>query len=899
MPEINSTGSTLPIPDSTRLLGQLPANEGGAPRAFSIAELVEKIMGGAAGTITRDTVIARKALLGQPATNGVDEFIGVHPFFEGSVTCGHAVDGWSGMPGRFASQADHFHYKLAVRSVAAGSAAERAQLMYSARADGTSSINLFGHEAEIGSVELQSEHSIDTTATSVSGSPSFTGTVRVRYTVSHGLSLNQRVLFRVTSAVAGIQASFFSAIVTQAPTLVGGVWEVLLQVSGLDANHWDATKAANTATQNADWRVLTLTAGAINDANKVSLARDTTGPSDQVLITWSTAHGLLAGANVVLWTDGALTGITGFWPGFHSGYVVEVPSTTQVRVRFRNQRVQGIDSLSGTATSAVSTWFLFAGTLDPHHEAMPAANALMAQRDATGRTRRLALGESDVWVDDEWSIGVGGLDNTLRGARGDLRLGRHSMRHMIGARSPMGGVRPHNDGVASGGMTSLTFGPTIGAGLYTVIAIVQMPSAPPAADRGIFILNPDTGFNGVLLSDGGNFQLHSSASTTSASAAPWLGQVVVLELRRTTVALELWVNGALLITHSGTGWDTTMQSTTQLRVGGAYTSGQRYTEAIYRVWLLPHLLTSADRDFLLIHGRLPDELQWGGATAAYTSSFTSTADSWVQNMGNAALTTTGNIDSVSGVDDTLRVTNTSGASLAMQLTRASTLVVGKRYRVTLDYFAETGSGMAFLGLGFAGLKMNTGDNVAIVENSWQTGRTFEFVATQTAMFLCIFTTAAGSSGGSIAAGKNLWLKNIAVTRLGPTVAQDYGVGCGNQVPDQSGNGYHATLVAPFSHLVQTRTGQVRQRVTASGNTQISAGIPTNARITGVTATAAGTVTLSIGNASGGTQVVNAQALSAGRQDVTLAGRFSSTGNLWANLSSGVQVDLTIHFEIAD
>ncbi len=901
MPEINSTGSTLPIPDSTRLLGQLPANEGGAPRSFSIAELVEKIMGGAAGTITRDTVIARKALLGQPATNGVDEFIGVHPFFEGTVTCGHAVDGWSGMPGRFASQADHFHYKLAVRSVAAGSAAERAQLMYSARADGTSSINLFGHEAEIGSVELQSEHSIDTTATSVSGSPSFTGTVRVRYTVSHGLSLNQRVLFRVTSAVAGIQASFFSAIVTQAPTLVSGVWEVLLQVSGLDGNHWDATKAANTAAQNFDWRVLTLTAGAINDANKVSLARDTTGPSDQMLITWSTAHGLLAGANVVLWLDGALTGLTGVWSGFRSGYVVEVPSATQVRIRFRNQRVQDILNLAGTATSSASTWFLFAGTLDPHHEPQPSANALMAQRDAGGRTRRLALGESDVWTDDEWSIGVGGLENTLRGRRGDLMLGRHSLRTMIGSRAPAGGVRSVNDGVTLGSLTAGLFGPTIGTGPYTVVAVVQMPpSAPPAGHRGICTINADGVAHSVLVTAQGDFFFYTvGGNATSPVASQLWGQMVVVEMRRTTTAVEVWVNGALVITYSGATWNDSFPSTTEFRVGGAFAAESRYVDVVYRAWLFPHLLTSVDRDFILTHGRIPSELQWGGVSATYSSTFSAGSDSWGQNMGNAALTTTGNIDSVSGVDDTLRVTNTAGSALAMQLRRDGTLVVGKRYRMTFDYFAEAGSGMAFLGLGFHGLKQNTNDNLAVVEGSWQTGRVFEFTATQTNLFLFVATTAAGNSGGQIAAGKNLWLKNIAVTRLGPTVAYDFGVGVGNQVHDQSGNGYHAVLYAPFDHVVPVRNGQVRHSTSTSGNTQIAAGIPANARITGITAWAANPVTLSIGTSSGGTQVVNAQSLNLGLQDVALAGRFSVGGTLWVNLSSAIFVRITISYEIIE
>lgn len=837
----------------------------------------------------------------------------------GSGTFRHRQRVWSGGPaGKFADTADHSHgNELLIK------ADEANQVRYGwhngiyTSRSGVTVYSNAGLALQLGlTAYTGTKDSIDTSGTQASFNVGeVSGVVKLRFTNSVQLDVGTVVLFQTTTAVAGIQASVYSAIVTQAPTLVGSKWEALVKVYGLDANHWSAASAANTAAQNAFWFLWFLSASEVAGGSKVSLTRDTAGPTDQLIATFGAAHNLVADQIVSLFVGATTTGLTGTSIGyFNGGYVTEVVSSTVVKVRVRNMRA-GMNSFSGS-TTATGAWFFFPGVRDPFHELIPSANLISGWRNqTTGAVDRVAVGGGCDVVDGVTNAAAIGFDQVVQtsdtlvagtGPRnfmslrsGDLGLNGDSLRTMIGCRAPAGGVRALNDGAAAGGVTTVTYGPTIGTGVYTVVAIVQMPPSAPPADRGIILLNPDSGFHGIFITDGGNLMIHTSGSAAAVSASPWFGQAVVLEMRRTTTAVELYVNGALVITHSGTGWDNTLQSTTQLRVGGAYTTAQRYNDVVYRAWLFPHLLTQSDRSFIVAHGRIPSQLQWGGVTAAYTSAFSGGSDSWVQNMGNAALTTTGNIDSVSGVDDTLRVSNTAGAPLAMQLRRDATLVVGKRYRMSFDYFAEAGSGMAFLGLGFHGLKQNTNDNLAVVEGSWQTGRLFEFTATQTSLFLFVATTAAGSSGGSIAAGKNLWLKNIAVTRLGPTVAHDFGVGVGNQVHDQSGNGYHATLFAPFDHVVPVRNGQVRQRVTASGNTQILPGIPTNARITGVTANAAGTVTLSVGNASAGTQIVNAQALSAGRQDVTLAGRFSTTGNLWANLSSAVQVDLTVHYELAD
>lgn len=140
-----------------------------------------------------------------------------------------------------------------------------------------------------------------------------------------------------------------------------------------------------------------------------------------------------------------------------------------------------------------------------------------------------------------------------------------------------------------------------------------------------------------------------------------------------------------------------------------------------------------------------------------------------------------------------------------------------------------------------------------------------------------------------------WHDSITVTRIGAIVDLDFTMGCGNQLQDASTNGFHVNLFGGFSWLNPKDFGQLRVTVSASGNTQFPVGLPAEAMITGVAARAAGAVTLSIGTASGGTQVVNAASLSTGRNGpLTVASAFPG-GTLWGNLSAAVATDITINF----
>jgi hypothetical protein len=75
-------------------------------------------------------------------------------------------------------------------------------------------------------------------------------------------------------------------------------------------------------------------------------------------------------------------------------------------------------------------------------------------------------------------------------------------------------------------------------------------------------------------------------------------------------------------------------------------------------------------------------------------------------------------------------------------------------------------------------------------------------------------------------------------------------------------------------------------------------IPTNAIIEDIVVNSTGSATVSVGNASAGTQIVNGASVVSGRQKLTIATPFSTTGNLWVNASSTATLQFTILYTIA-
>jgi len=515
-------------------------------------------------------------------------------------------------------------------------------------------------------------------------------------------------------------------------------------------------------------------------------------------------------------------------------------------------------------------------------------------------TQTISATQTQLWYKQTGTGPTGWSSNTTVDTLNANQLASANISNVSGARTPMPGVRVLNDNSTATALTSTTLPFVVGTDDFAVACVAELAASNlnnsysliTVAITGTLVFAVRAPLNGVIAIDHNTGAVSLPAISTSL-----VGTVAAVFVERVGTTLSLWINGVLVGSVTAASFGTSLDSTAYIRFGGAFVASQRYPSVIHRGWMFDHLLTQADRDFITTRGRLPNELQWAPTAnlvsptilnGGFETAGGGGADvfaNWTEFTSGTGVITRDTVDfspnysstasaKLAGTDGTAITAITSGAG--------STLVAGKRYRLTADHKRSIAANHIW---------GSAATNATLVTfpltTSWAT-YTADFVAPVSELIKF-------SSAGTITA----WADNVILQRLGAFLALDFSPGIGNQVIDLSGNGLHATMTTPFEHVVPLRTGQVRQRVSTSGSTQITAGIPTNARITSVTANANGAVTLSIGNVSLGTQIVNAQVLATGRQDVTLAGRFSTTGNLFANLSAAVQVDITIAYEIAD
>jgi hypothetical protein len=150
------------------------------------------------------------------------------------------------------------------------------------------------------------------------------------------------------------------------------------------------------------------------------------------------------------------------------------------------------------------------------------------------------------------------------------------------------------------------------------------------------------------------------------------------------------------------------------------------------------------------------------------------------------------------------------------------------------------------------------------------------------------------------------IDNITLKPAGAVLDLDFAAAIQYQVPDRSSNSLHGVVVGTPAFLNPPRYGQLRFRTNTNGNQQVLGQncIPTNGRIFAfiINSDNSGTpvTSVNIGNASGGSQIAAAVAISAGRNEVgTFVSRYSGTGNIWINANGNSNLDITILFELVD
>ena len=458
-------------------------------------------------------------------------------------------------------------------------------------------------------------------------------------------------------------------------------------------------------------------------------------------------------------------------------------------------------------------------------------------------------------------------------------------------------------GVAFDGLTSGTRGTvpltwTIGTGDFSAWVRFRCPSTV-TVERGVIGLGPNatdaggTGSFRVILQTTGTMSVRLGTAPETLDFAGFVaafgGQWVDVVVTRGSAGWTVYVNGLAATPTSGSLTTAATVTSSNLILGVGLASTNIFNSIFHRVAVFNRTLSAADVASLVVAG-VSQADQWGAGDPILSPTVLNGGFETAGTTNTFANWTDGSVSGTTINRDTV-VFDSGSASLRFDVDGSGSfrnvsqgiLVAGRRYRVTAAFRHNHSSSIGpqiqlqNIVLPFA----------VVAQNTWQT-QTAEGVADGT-----IFNVSRRSG----AANSSQWYDSITVTRIGAIVDLDFTMGCGNQLQDASSNGFHVNLFGGFSWVNPRDFGQLRVSLSASGNTQFPVGLPAEAMITGIAANAAGAVTLSIGTASGGTQVVNAAALSTGRNGpLTVASAFPG-GTLWGNLSAAVATNITIDFSL--
>lgn len=201
-------------------------------------------------------------------------------------------------------------------------------------------------------------------------------------------------------------------------------------------------------------------------------------------------------------------------------------------------------------------------------------------------------------------------------------------------------------------------------------------------------------------------------------------------------------------------------------------------------------------------------------TVKYTSDFSTDADSWVENT-NGDLTFTG-VETQAGVANCLKVLADAGGD-PMSIKRLATWTNATVYKVEFDYFAETGSGLAYWALGengdalLDGYDHDSGWHPAVTINKWD-HVTLYGLSDETEVQIMSTTTINGNTEDTLVGTKSVWLKNIVITPVSNigdwtlSAKADFSWDFANNVLDaDAGAGGTATYAGP---LVEVSIGGI-------------------------------------------------------------------------------------------
>lgn len=322
----------------------------------------------------------------------------------GLVAPYHSVQMINGLFNGFAANSDHTHCQWLNFASGTTQPQQLAQTIYTAIPNQQTSYVAHGGAITAVGTEFGSEHSIDTTATvQFPVAPAYIGRIKLRFTVNPVIALGENLLLQIINIqVAGIQAAVFSGVSATASTLVSGLWEVEVDVEGLDPVHWNWNNRANTDLQNANWQLNRL-AGVLPNT---TLIASVPGDSTAVNVTFSALPASVVvgkGCSILLKGGSTLTGLS--LNLLYPGYISAINGLV-VTVRLRNSRIRNWESIGGSDATP-SRFSVILGIRDIAHEPTPGQCAWVQYRNAEGTPTVNIFGPSDVAPAVDRSIVVG------------------------------------------------------------------------------------------------------------------------------------------------------------------------------------------------------------------------------------------------------------------------------------------------------------------------------------------------------------------------------------------------------------------------------------------------------------------------------------------------------------
>lgn len=381
------------------------------------------------------------------------------------------------------------------------------------------------------------------------------------------------------------------------------------------------------------------------------------------------------------------------------------------------------------------------------------------------------------YANPSWLTAVGwskvtGTPTTLAGYGITDAATQSALAQTSNSRAPMPGLV--FDGSAG---TTLTGVPALGA-YWTVSAHVNVAAIPSTLYP---ITGGGTGAAVVYISHELAVILTDNTGLSVVGPTIAVGKSYNVAVVHDAANAYFYLDGALAATVA----DANTYSGAITSVGSD--SSFKYAGAVFSVCLYNRALSAAEVATLYRDG-VPAASDFNNASATpfYAADFSAGTYGWHDNAAGSCAVV-GGVSAPGSVAASLQVSRASGGAGTIQVKDNGlngAVVKNAWYLVELDYYADVGAAVPYLGIGLAwGLSLNVGGNLPLVEGAWQYGkRLLCRIDTEDAFNIIGCYSLNGPTGAQIAAGKSIYLKNIRVTRLGLIGAWDMALGAGTSAP---------------------------------------------------------------------------------------------------------------------